>query len=226
MPRGCVNAAVAVSFRVFQGSQRDFTLIREVPIRLACWGALRHISVQLLAQADRSIASRLAGSLDSDLGSELTTMSDFDFDSYLTNALAELDGKQDALRDAHGIGAFSRFVVDYVAESLEFFEGEALRARATIIPVATHLPAKNSLKWAWANDQYPQTVRDAASRLRGLSDLIGFEVFRSALMECDESMAWEIAALACKYMQAIGVYRVPHGHIHSYVLITQVTDVA
>ncbi|MBK8285094.1 MAG: hypothetical protein IPK97_09520 [Ahniella sp.] len=88
------------------------------------------------------------------------------------------------------------------------------------------MPAKNSLKWAWASDQYPQTVRDASSRLRGLTDLTGFEVFQSALIECDESMAWEIAALACKYMQALGVYRIPHGHIHSYVLITEVRDVA
>jgi len=153
-------------------------------------------------------------------------MADFNFDSYLTDAQAELDRKQDALRDAYGIGTYDRFVVDYVALSLEFFEREAPRARAAIIPVATHVPAKSSLKWAWANDQYPQSVRDAASRLRELTDLTGFEVFQSAIMECDESMAWEIAALSCKYMQAMGVYRIPHGHIHSYVLITEVRDVA
>jgi hypothetical protein len=149
-------------------------------------------------------------------------MTDFDFDTYLAEAQAELEEKQDALRAAHGIGTFSKFVVDYLAGSLDFFEHESPRARATIIPIATHVHAKSSLKWAWANEQYPASVIEDASRLRELTDLTGFGMFQTALIECDESMAWEIAALACKYMQAMGVYRVPHGAIHSYVLITEV----
>ncbi len=149
-------------------------------------------------------------------------MSAFDFNAYLAQAQDELGRKQAALGVEYGIGTFERFVVDYVSGLLDFFEHEAPIVQTTIIPIATHVPGKNSLKWAWANDQYPAEVREAASRTKELTELTGFEVFQDEFVECDESMAWEITAVACKLFDAKGAYRVAHGPVYSYVLITGV----
>ena len=153
-------------------------------------------------------------------------MPDFDFDEYLSAAQDELQEKQERLNAEFGLGTWSRFVVDFEAGNLQFFEHEALRAHAEIVPVATHVPEKESLKWAWANAQYPEPVLVKASQLKGLKELTGFKMFTEEFVECDESMAWEIAALACKFANALGAYRVPHGNINSYVLITDIRHVA
>lgn len=153
-------------------------------------------------------------------------MSSLVFDSYLAQAQDELERKQTALGVEYGIGTYDRFVVDYVSGSLDFFHHEAPKVQTSIIPIATHLPAEGSLKWAWANEQYPSEVREAASRTKELTQLTGFELFQDELVDCDESMAWEITALACKLFGAMGAYRMPHGPIHSYVLIAEVRSAA
>ena len=153
-------------------------------------------------------------------------MSDFDFDEYLLTAQEELEQKQETLTAQYRIGTWPQFIVDYEAGILQFFEHEALRIEAAIIPVATHVPEKASLKWAWASDQYPERVLAGSARIRGLQELTGFKMFANEFVECDESMAWEITALACKFLGALGAYRVPHGTINSYVLITEARRIA
>ncbi len=48
------------------------------------------------------------------------------------------------------------------------------------------------------------------------------DFFNKPSVECDEGMAWEIAATACKCLEAKEVYRIPQGNTHSYVLLTEV----
>jgi hypothetical protein len=153
-------------------------------------------------------------------------MVDFDFDGFLARAQDELEQKQQHLSAEYGLGSWPRFVVDYVAGTLQFFEHEALRVETTIISVATHVPAEESLKWAWANDRYPESVRTVSARIKGLHDVTGLQIFANESVQCDEVMAWEITALACKFLEARGAYRVPHGQIDSYVLISEIRKVA
>ena len=149
-------------------------------------------------------------------------MNDSEFDAYLDQALDELETKQAALNDEFGLGEHGRFVVDYVAGNLTFFDKEAPRAEASILPVSTHIPAKRELQWSWANQQLPEHVRELSSQVKSLHSVTGFELFVNEHVKCDESMAWEFTALACKCLSAIGAYRVPHGEIHAHVLITSI----
>ncbi len=155
-----------------------------------------------------------------------TLMTDAEFDEYLRGAVGELKAKQAALEIEYHLGHHERFVVDYEAGSLIFFAGEAPQVEAKILPVATHVPAKKSLKWSWANSQLPQSVRESAARVRELHAFTGFGMFANDAVECDESMAWEITALAAKYLSVMGAYRVPHGTLYAYVLITELQRVA
>ena len=149
-------------------------------------------------------------------------MTDDEFDQFLSDATAELESKQESLALEFGVGHSGRFVVEYRTHTLTFFNHEAPSAVATIIPVATHVPSKNSLKWAWANEHFPAEVRDAASQVKGLHGLTGYEFFANEVEECDESQAWEATAMACKHLNAIGAYRIPHGEVFSYVLIREI----
>jgi len=152
-------------------------------------------------------------------------MTDEDFDAYLEIAQDELDAKQRVLADAYGIGHHERFVVDYERLTLSFFDGERPCAIAGILPVATHIPEKGILRWAWANDVFPEPVQQMSRAVMELQAVTGFALFAQETVECDESMAWEIAALACKCLEKAGVYRIPHAALHSYVLIAHVNRI-
>lgn len=147
-------------------------------------------------------------------------MSDAQFDAFLAAALDELDEKQQRLEHEHGLGRWSRFVVDYPAASLQFFERESLRADAVIVPVGTHVPASDSFQWGWANPQFPADIRVAAGRVKALREHTGMDVFGQERISCTDAMAWEVTAMACKFLGALGAYRIPHGSLQSYVLIT------
>ncbi|MGN5354790.1 DUF6882 domain-containing protein [Ralstonia sp. L16] len=152
-------------------------------------------------------------------------MTDEDFDAYLQSAQDELEAKQGVLADAFGIGQHERFVVDYERLTLSFFDGERPCAVAGILPVATHVPAKGSLRWAWANDVFSEPVQRMSRAVMELQAVTGYEMFAQETVACDESMAWEIAALACKCLGKAGVYRIPHAALHSYVLIEHVNRI-
>jgi hypothetical protein len=152
-------------------------------------------------------------------------MTDPEFETYLEEALNELEAKQTSLDAEYGIGRHGRFVVDFEASTLTFFDKEAPRIEASIVPVSSHIPAKRNLKWAWANQHFPANVRASASRVKELHSLTDFDLFNNERVECDESMAWEFTALACKCLAAIGAYRVPHKEAHAHVLITSVRRV-
>jgi hypothetical protein len=146
-------------------------------------------------------------------------VTDEQFDASLAEAVEELRVKQAALRLEYRLGEHERFVVDYEAGTLTFFEKERPTAEAKIVPLATHAPEKRSFFWAWANESYPPEVREAAAEAKHLYKLTGFDVFKEEYVDCDEEMAWEIAAMACKCLGKAGAYRVPHAKLHSYVLI-------
>lgn len=146
-------------------------------------------------------------------------MTDEDFNSYLESALDELETKQNLLAAKYGLGHHERFVVEYEQLTLSFFDRERPSAIARILPVATHVPDKNSLRWAWANEMFSQPVQQLSKAVVELHAVTGFDLFVQETVECDESMAWEIAALACKCLGKAGVYRIPHATLHCYVLI-------
>ena len=103
-------------------------------------------------------------------------MTDEEFEQYLQASLEEMEEKQEKLEMEFGLGHFDRFTVDYETCCLSFYEGEEMVLEASITPVASHVPDKDSLKWAWANESYPQEIREMAEFTKQLSELTGFEL--------------------------------------------------
>ncbi|MDR2240000.1 MAG: hypothetical protein LBE33_06100 [Zoogloeaceae bacterium] len=153
-------------------------------------------------------------------------MTGSEFDTYLAQSVEELETKQATLSATYGIGNYEKFFVDFMAGTLTFLDGDTPKIKALVIPVATHVPSRQNLLWAWANEQLPPAVREQSSRIKELQSITGFELFANERVECDESMAWELTALACKYLSAAGAYRIPNGEIYAYVLITSAHQLA
>ncbi len=153
-------------------------------------------------------------------------MTDEEFEKYLQESMDEMEEKQESLEKDYSIGHLERFEVDYEVSELSFFNGGKRNVTAKIIPVASHVPEKQNLQWAWANESFPSEVREKAAVLRQLGELTGLEPFTNERVECDEDMAWEINAMACKFMGALGIYRVPHGAVNMHVVLTEISGAA
>ena len=149
-------------------------------------------------------------------------MTDDEFDKYLNDARTELREKQSALADHYRLGTAARFVVDHMEGTLTTFDNENPIAEARIIPIATHFPDQERLLWAWSNEHLPPDMRSQAAKVRDLYKVTGFDLFKDDPVACDEVMAWDIAALACKHLGTLGAYRMPNKDAHSYVLITDI----
>lgn len=149
-------------------------------------------------------------------------MKDEEFDAFLDRALAELHDKQAVLSGSFGIGGNERFVVDFSSCLLTFFDGEAPTAEASILPLGTHSLDKQRFRWSWSDEGLPMDVQNASRKTQALYGLTGFAIFKEATIQCDQTMAWEIAALSCSVLGADGAYRIPNGSNQHYVLILSV----
>jgi len=149
-------------------------------------------------------------------------MTDQEFDTLLVNAVAELKAKQHYLDVEFGLGRFERFFIDYETGELQFFDASKMVLAFTFTAVGSHVPAKKSWRWSWANASLPPNVREKASGARKLFDITGFDVFRQENVSADEAMAWEFVALVCKASGALGGYSMPQRELRAYVLLDSV----
>ncbi|HDR8953552.1 TPA: hypothetical protein QDB06_005848 [Burkholderia vietnamiensis] len=102
-------------------------------------------------------------------------------------------------------------MVDYSSRLLTFFVGEAPTAEAFILLLGTYSIDKQRFRWSWSDEGLPMDVRDASRKAKALYDLTGFEIFNQGTFQCDQTMAWEIAALSCSTLAADGACRIPNG---------------
>lgn len=63
--------------------------------------------------------------------------------------------------------------------------------------------------WGWANESFTNEIREEGDVLKGLKRLTGYGVFEKQGFECDENMAYEVAAMAVNYLNALGMYKIP-----------------
>lgn len=153
-------------------------------------------------------------------------MTDEEFDQYLDAAFDELDAKHEHLITEYGIGDHSDFVVDYAARSLIFSEHGRPVVEARIIPLATHDPAQGSLVWFWSDPEVAEAIRTQAAAVKVMHTITAADVFITDSLDCGEPMLWELAALACKGLNAKGVHRIPCDGRNAYVLIEHIQHCA
>jgi len=149
-------------------------------------------------------------------------MNDDEFDKYLSESVTELEQKRILLEANFGIGHHERYILEYESSSLLFYNKETPVVAATVIPVAAHITDIDHLVWFWSFKGLPESVKKSSTAIKKLYDLTGYEFFRRNSVPCDESMAWDVASMACKLLNAKGVYRVPQAGMYAYVLISRI----
>ena len=145
-------------------------------------------------------------------------MDDAQLGAFVEGCLLRLRQKQTALSE-RGMGDFERFEVDLANGKLRFYEGEQLALEADVTPIGTHVLDEESWQWAWANKSFPDEVRERAAKLKELAGQTAMAAFSERTLEVDEQQTWQLVAMACEHLGALGTYDVVTRSARLYVAI-------
>ena len=136
-------------------------------------------------------------------------MNDDEFEFFSTSANAELKEKQAFLTNTYGFGSHKRWMFENNKATLQFFNHEnQLVIEADIIDIGSYSPSASTWKWAWAYESIDATRKADSLRIKELEDITDLIVFgEKEPFEADEYLAWELAAIAVKHLDALGCYR-------------------
>jgi hypothetical protein len=153
-------------------------------------------------------------------------MNDKEFDRFLLTSVKELNKKQDNLIRQRGMGSFDNFEVDLAVDELLFFRNGKAALRAKIMIVGTHVEEQEDWLWGWANSGLPPEIRKRSEKLKELAKLTGEKNLAAPNLSVDGESAWELLAMSCKHLRALGAYTFPNRDARIYVLILELEELS
>jgi hypothetical protein len=155
-------------------------------------------------------------------------MNDQDFELFLTSATEELKTKQASLTERYGLGSHKRWMYETDKAMLQFFnQQDQLVLEADIIDIGSFSPGNSTWKWAWAYENISPTMKEQSLRVKQLEELTDLVIFgENKAVDADEYLAWELAAMAVKYLNAQGCYRAFSSarNVYMFFAITNLRD--
>jgi hypothetical protein len=101
--------------------------------------------------------------------------------------------------------------VDQDAGMIVFTRSDGVTATSPVQIIGTYNTEDGTWLWGWDHPSVVPALQDHAKQIRAFGEKHGIEKLTTKQLECDESEAWEFAALACKLCNAQGAYRGPAG---------------
>lgn len=128
------------------------------------------------------------------------------FAALLRIAMDAYRARQEAFSEA--IAGFSAWNIDEEAATLTLIgDGGRTAAVYQATPIATYLPASESLAWAWTNGAFPALSISRAARLKELAAQTGYQVFETPQLRASPGDMDELCALALQHLQGIAVFK-------------------
>ena len=153
-------------------------------------------------------------------------MNEAQFEQFIAEAVEALQRKNAALQDEHGLGSYARWDFDRDAGVLTFSNsGQQTVLEATTKDIGTYSLKTKTWLWAWANESLSEAERAKAAPLTELYETTGMRIFRDPHLDCDEPLAWELAAVSVQHLGSLGCYRAPAEHLWIFMSIDEVEKV-
>ena len=153
-------------------------------------------------------------------------MNESQFEEFLGSAVEGVQAKHQFLELRYGIGHFARWDHDGELGQLTFSnpgDDDALVAETT--EIGSYSLNTRTWLWAWANDSQTEAARRKAAELKTLFGVTGMRIFTDPHFDCDEHLAWELAAASVQHLDGIGCYRGPVGHLWVFWAIDSIAPV-
>ncbi|HDR8472868.1 MULTISPECIES: DUF6882 domain-containing protein [Bacillus cereus group] len=136
-------------------------------------------------------------------------MTNEQFESYLDMCYDKLESKQQKFISDYNIDNFDEYWYDQDQCILQFKNNGQVLLEFSVVFIGSWSGKSNSWMWSWANENVADDARSKSNCLKDLQTITGSEVFINPFFECDQEMAYELAAFAIEYLDAEGMYIVP-----------------
>ncbi|ARO59101.1 Uncharacterized protein B5E38_1525 [Bacillus cereus] len=136
-------------------------------------------------------------------------MTDEQFENYLVMCYDKLESKQQKFISDYNIYNFDEYWYDQDRCILQFKKMVKCYLNLVLFFIGSWSGKSNSWMWSWANENVADYARSKSNCLKDLQNITGNEVFINSLFECDQEMAYELAAFSIEYLDAEGVYMAP-----------------
>ena len=160
------------------------------------------------------------------INEEKLAMKDDEFELFLASADAELKEKQTHLTNSYGFGSHKRWMFENDKAKLQFFDhDDNLVIEADIIDIGSYSPSAATWKWAWAYESINPVLKIDSLRIKELEGITDLVIFgEKEPFAADEYLAWELAAMAVKHLQAMGCYRA-HSSARNVNMFFAITEI-
>lgn len=153
-------------------------------------------------------------------------MDEAEFRRFNVAAISALKRKNAVLEERHGLGGYARWDHDGDLGVLTFSNPGSLTGLvAETTDIGSYSLKTKTWLWAWANESNTAAERSKASRLSELFRTTGMPIFRDAHFDCDEYLAWELAAASVQHLGSIGCYRAPADLLWIFLSINEISVV-
>lgn len=147
----------------------------------------------------------------------INSLSDEEFFAFVDACREELEIKQKIFQQR--IADCDRWFYDLADNSLTL---DTLRFRITAL--GTFSPEYKTWLWAWANQDYPETAREASRQIQSLYSITGFRVFATEGIEASSADAQDLSAMAIHQLDSIGLFKCPSDGPTLYLAVHESLD--
>lgn len=141
----------------------------------------------------------------------------------IRRSIGYLQQRQDALMHEYGLDRHQRFDWSQDTGLLVFSNGGVPAVVAEFQFVGSISTRTNTWLWSWANGSDLESVRSRMLEVRAYGEEHRLLRLSCPYWSAEEEDGWEMAAVAAHLLKAKGVYRTPHDHLLSFLLITEIS---
>ena len=148
-------------------------------------------------------------------------------DSLITESKSVTQLRNDLAKRDFGLGSHARYQLDLELRIVTFFDtSDKAEVIAKIVPVGSLSLTAHSWLWSWENETIPGEASQPMLQVRSFGEAHDIPPLTQTFTPCDDALAWALAAISLKLLDAAGVYRIGQAKTGLYLLLFDLKHVA
>jgi hypothetical protein len=143
-----------------------------------------------------------------------------ELDQFIGDAKAMTEARNAEAARQFRLGGYPRYELDLETQALIFFNSDdrpTVASRA--IPVGTLAKESKSWLWSWENESIPKEISAPMNEVRSFGAKHDIDALQQTFSPCDEALAWALAAVSLKLLDAQTVYRIDQSKTQLFLLL-------
>jgi hypothetical protein len=145
-----------------------------------------------------------------------------EFSRFRRDAVHALTCLNDFCGQRFRISSWQRYDYDLDRGTLTFSQDGIPRVIASILVAGTTSTSAGTWLWSWANGYIPESVSEPMKKVRDFGIAENISELAEGYVPDDESVGWDLTAVAAQIMEAKGAYRCPGKNGFTYLIITDI----